>query len=551
MLKHLRIRNYALIQDLELVPDKGLNIITGETGAGKSIMLGAIGLLLGNRADTKVLLNQEEKCVVEAEFDIGDLNLQELFEEAALDYDRFSIIRREINPQNKSRAFINDTPVTLDILKKIGSELVDVHSQHETLLLASATFQTSLLDAYADNKILLKNYKAHYTLTRKLEEEYQALEQTAAEIRKQHDYNTFLLNELTEATLTEAEEQEILEEELNRLENAEEIKNRLNIALNALDQAEFSSLDQLQSALKNIEAITSFSKTYVDLAQRLQSIFLEVKDLASELEKEEQKIEFDEERNTQIRERLTLIFSLQQKHQVQSLPELIRIQSELEEKVKETANLDDRLAEIKKQLEKERGCMLDAAKHLTESRKKEKKEIEAEVARLLREVGIENGSFRIDIQSASPGNLGMDKISFLFSANKGITPAELKNVASGGEFSRLLLCLKYLLARKASIPVIIFDEIDTGISGEIAIKVARIVKQMAEKHQIIAISHLPQMAALGKKQFFVFKDEHKERTISRIKLLTEDERVLQIAKMIGGENPSPTAIQNARELMTL
>ena len=550
MLKNLLIKNYALISELEMSPSPALNIVTGETGAGKSIMLGAVGLLLGNRADTRVLLNPEEKCVIEGTFDISQYKLKSIFEEEDLDYGQQCIIRREISPQNKSRAFINDTPVTLDVLKKLGVNLMDIHSQHETLLLGNTLFQIRIIDAYAQNQNISDAYKELFIKHAELNKKYQELTQTSDEAHRQLDYNNFQLNELKEASLISGE-QEKLEEELKLLENSEDIKSKLNLAVALLEAEENSINPALRTVEKYLEQLSPFSKIYEDLKQRLSAAFIELKDIASELEKEESSVEFGQDKIEQISNRLSTIYSLQKKHQVKIVDQLLEIQQALQEKVSSVENLDEEIGACKKELEKTYKNLLIKGEELSKSRSKVTEKIKNELEILLKEVGMPASSIKITMDRTEASLTGLDQIGILFSANKGIAPQELKNVASGGEFSRLMLCIKYMLASKTALPTIIFDEIDTGISGEIAIKVGRMMKQMAKDHQVIAISHLPQIAAQGSMHYFVYKDISSDRASSRIKKLSEEERVKEIAQMIGGEKPSETAIKNARELLSI
>lgn len=551
MLINLFIKNYALIRELEMKPSSELNIITGETGAGKSIMLGAVGLLLGKRADTKVLYDEEVKCIIEGVFDISEYKeLLNIFQEEGLDYEKESIIRREIAPSGKSRAFVNDTPVTLDILKRMGQYLMDVHSQHDTLLLGSNTYQLDLIDAYAGNatqkevyQLSYRNYKKTYVNCRKLEEE-------ATEIKKEADYNNFLLQELQAAQLEGVNQQE-MEEELEKLENAGEIKLKLGGVVQALEYAEPMAVNAtLYDVLTELKQIGRYSETYRRLSERLSSCLIELKDLTGELESEEQEIELDEEKTLLLQERLRLLFSLQQKHAVTDLSELLRIQQELQAKVSRIENLDEEIAEARKNMEKAEQDMLVAAKKLSETRLQIFDRFIKEVARLLQDLGMPDAQLLIEHKAIAPQLAGIDEINILFSANKGVKPQSLKSVASGGEFSRLMFCIKFVLADKTALPTIVFDEIDTGISGEIALKMVRMMLEMARNHQVISISHLPQIAAKGNAHYFVYKDNSAAKTFSRIKKLSEEERVAEIAKMIGGAQPSPVAFESARELMT-
>jgi DNA repair protein RecN (Recombination protein N) len=550
MLKNLLIKNYALIRELEMSPSADLNIITGETGAGKSIMLGAIGLLLGNRADTKVLFDQNEKCIIEGSFEIQSYHLQDLFAEAELDYDDTCVIRREISPQNKSRAFVNDTPVNLDVLKKLGTYLMDVHSQHETLLLGNSDFQVSILDAYAKNSSILLSYKDLFKEFRVLQHKYNEVVKNAEEAKKQLDYNSFQFNELSEAELKPGE-QEALEEELKLLENSEEIKSKLNLMMQIMSESESSVNANLKVIAKHLDQISRYSKNYETLKDRLTAAFIEIKDISAELENEEATVEFGQERIEIIQERLSKIYTLQKKHQVNTIAELNLIQNELQTKVNQVLDLDEEIKNLKIKLDTTHKNLLAKGDELSKSRNKVINKIKEELEALLKEVGMVNATVKINQEKGEPSSNGMDQISFLFSANKGISPQELKNVASGGEFSRLMLCIKYILANKTSLPTIIFDEIDTGISGEIAIKVGKMMKQMAKNHQVIAISHLPQIAAQGSAHYFVYKDDSSTRAVSRIKKLSSDERIKEIAQMIGGEKPSESAIKNAKELLAI
>lgn len=550
MLKSLHIRNYALIKELDLKPVQGLNIVTGETGAGKSIMLGAIGLLLGNRADTRVLFNKNEKCIIEGAFQVGKDSVEQFFEMEDLDYEPICIIRREINPQNKSRAFINDTPVTLDVLKRLGNMLMDIHSQHETLLLGSAEFQVQVLDSVAGSSQKLKTYQEIYSNHRKLKKHFEELNSRVSEQRKELDYHNYLFTELSEAELN-PEVDPGLEDELNVLENAEDIKTRLNGAIELLDAGENAALPLLQSAVKYLDQVSRYSESLNNLKSRLESASIELKDISQEISDEEGAVELNYERIEEIRERLSVLFNLFQKHGVQSVEDLIKVRNDLEQKVQEVDNLDEELKSLKEKIDREYTHLLKIGQELSENRASVIPELKEMLVGLLREVGMPNASFEVNLTGIEPGPKGIDKVDFLFSSNKGIPAQELKNAASGGEFSRLMLCIKYILAQKTQMPVIVFDEIDTGISGEIAIKVGKILKQMAAGHQIISISHLPQIAALGDAHFFVYKSDSEDTSVSSIKKLDENERLHNIAVMIGGDNPSQTAINSAKELMEI
>ena len=546
MLKHLVIKNYALIQHLEMEPSQMLNIITGETGAGKSIMIGAVGLLLGKRADIKVLYDEEKKCVIEGVFDLSSYELKDFFTDNDLDYQQQSIIRREINPSGKSRAFVNDTPVTLDVLKALGSYLMDVHSQHDTLLLASNEYQLSILDAYAQNQEILLQYRQTYKKYKKAEKEYSQLKKEAAGLKKEYDYNQFLFEELEKAQLKSGE-QEDLEEELNLLENAEEVKVSLNESLQNLNHADFSVYSNLSTSVNLLNQIAGYAEKYRNLKERTESCLIEIKDIISELEKEESLVEFDPEKIAYTNERLNNIYNLQQKHQVSSIDELLKIHEELADKLNKV--LDDELEEKKNEVERIFEGLEQKAFKLSESRKKIFKKFTKEIEGLLKMLGMPEASLEVDQKIIEPAENGIDQVKLLFSANKGVKVQELKNVASGGEFSRLMFTVKFVLAGKTALPTIVFDEVDTGISGEIAFKMVRMMEEMANNHQVLVITHLPQIAAKGDTHYFVYKDNNALKAVSKIRRLNNEERVQEIAKMLSGENPSAVALENARELL--
>ncbi len=548
MLSHLLIKNYALIDELELRPDRELNIITGETGAGKSIMLGAIGLLLGNRADTRVLYNPDKKCVIEGTFAVSGYRIEQIFDEEELDFSDTCIVRREIGVSGKSRAFVNDTPVNLEILRRVTSELMDIHSQHDSVLLGSNDYQLEIVDTYAQNETQLRRYRTDYQAYRTARTVYDKLQSEAAAMRKEFDYNSFLYDELTKAHL-QATEQETLEQELTILENAGDIKERLQLAYEYLDNAEQSVIDFLKGAVSNLSYISKLSDQYEQLQQRAQSALIELRDLALEISTEQDNVEVDDTRADTIRERLNLLYQLQTKHQAATVADLITLREELGRKVNTVLNLDDNLAAAKAEAEAARKQLMEGAHELSESRLGILPLIETEIGSLLNDLGMPNASLHIKAETSKPGPVGIDTISFLFSANKGIQPQQLKAVASGGEFSRLMLAIKYILASKRSLPTIIFDEIDTGISGEIAIKMGNMMRDMSSSHQIIAITHLHQIAGQGTAHYFVYKDHSADKTVSRIRKLTFDERVHEIAQMIGGKNPSASALKNAREIL--
>jgi DNA repair protein RecN (Recombination protein N) len=550
MLVDLRIKNYALIEQLELRPSALLNIITGETGAGKSIMLGAIGLLLGNRADSKMLFDTQRKCVIEGQFDISTYQLQDIFESEDLDYDAQCILRREISPTGKSRAFVNDTPVTLDALRKIGANLMDIHSQHDTLLLGDAVFQLNLLDLYAGLVPARGQYSNAYRQYRKLEADLKGLENQVVQANKELDYQSFLLNELEEARL-DNENQEELEQEVKQLEHAEEIKYKLTHALQSLSESEYCATGSMKEAAGLLGQIAGYADQFKTLKERLDSCLIELHDIADEVEAAERRTEGDPARIDELQGRLNVLYNLQRKHQVRDLEGLIAVRDELRLKVGSVLNLDKEITRLRKDAEGALATVKRQGAKLSESRLKSFPKFEKELGSLLADLGMPHARIVVQHAAGEPAASGLDVISILFTANKGAQPQTLSKAASGGEFSRLMLCIKYMLADKTALPTIVFDEIDTGISGEIAVKVGRMMQQMAKKHQLIAISHLPQMAAAGDAHYFVYKEDRADRTVSRIRELSTEERIREIAHMIAGAKPSENAFQSARELLAM
>lgn len=525
-----------------------LNVITGETGAGKSIMLGALGLLLGNRADTKVLWNESEKCITEGTFNIGAYSLQSIFESENLDYDDQTVLRREISPGGKSRAFINDTPVTLDVMKKIGVRLMDIHSQHETLDLGNRTFQLEVIDVYASNSSIKSEYKQVWQNYLATKSAYDTLLAEATQLKQEADFVAFQLNELTSANL-EVGEQEKLESSLKIMEHAEDIKTKFNSLLTQLDQGEISASSILGESRTVFNSLSTYSDKYKALADRFESVRIELQDIIAELEQAENEIEFDPAKIQEVQDRLSLIYQLQQKHRCGSEAELLQLQNELQLKADKTNNLDTEVERMSKELARIMADLNDRAGKLSQSRIKIYKSFCNDMVELLRQLGIPEARLKVDHQLTAPGKDGIDSIEVLFSANKGIVERPLAQVASGGEFSRVMFCIKYILAEKAALPTLILDEIDTGVSGEIAIRLGKMMKKMAAKHQLLAISHLPQIAAKADTHFYAFKDSNSKKTISQIRQLGNEERIEEIAKMIGGEKPSTLAKENARELI--
>jgi DNA repair protein RecN (Recombination protein N) len=548
MLSQLQIKNYALIKHLDLEPDAALSIITGETGAGKSILLGALGLIMGNRADVKTLYDETEKCIIEGVFDISNLNISDFFENQDLDYEVKCLIRREISPQGKSRAFINDTPVTLETLKELGLQLMDIHSQHDTLSLANNQYQLKICDAFAENKALLENYKTVFKNLTKTQKELADVQLNAQSYQKELDYNTFQFKELKDSNLKEIQ-QAALEEEQKILENADEVKRKLQLSIAYLSDSDQAAIGLIAEAGNGLNSILTLSDTYKTIKERLTGVLIEIKDICSEIETLESKTEADPARLDFVNEKLNALFKLQQKHGLKSIDELLELQNSLQNKINAVENLDEHISTLKKEIDALENEALKLAEKLSLSRTKAAKTLEIEIQKLIKELGMPEGAFGISLKTKKIGNDGADEITFAFSANKGMALKPLKEVASGGEFSRVMLALKYIMAKKTALPTIIFDEIDTGISGEVANKVGRIMQEMGQNMQVITITHLHQIAGKGDAHFYVYKDNSANKTVSTIKKLTQDERIIEIAKMIGGENPSESAIQSAIELL--
>lgn len=548
MLKSLSISNYALIDQLHMQPSPGLSMITGETGAGKSIMLGAVGLLLGNRADTKVLLHEDKKCVIEGVFEVASYGLEEFFDRTELDYEPTCIIRREISSSGKSRSFVNDTPVLLDVLKTLGSFLMDIHSQHDTLQLGEGSYQLSLIDAFSQAQEEVEKYKVAYKTFQKAQKAFNELNRKAVELQKEADFNQFQLEELSTLGLKENEQAE-LESTQEILENAEEIKLKINELLNLFQDEQFGitqGMSQIQHGMQSLERLAHVFST---LKERFQAVNIELKDIEETLGDEDRRVEVDFERLDEVRDRLSRIYQLQKKHGVASVEELMELERELADKVFQVQNLDETLSKAKLELEKSRMQVADSGKALRIKRLESFQGFQSSLEELLAGLGMENSKVVMEHKSIEPSANGMDEIELLFSANKGSFPQPLKKVASGGEFSRLLFAIKYLMADKMAMPTLIFDEIDTGISGEVALKMVGMMLDISFKHQVICITHLPQVAGQGDLHYFVYKDNSTEKTVSKIKLLDQEERVLELAKMIAGASPSASAIESAKELL--
>ena len=549
MLASITIKNYALINELHIDFSSGLSIITGETGAGKSILLGALGLVLGNRADSSTLKNTNNKCVIEAIVSIHSYNLQDFFETEDIDYETNTILRREILPSGKSRAFINDTPVTLLVLTALRARLIDIHSQHQTLQVSDQEFQFQLLDAVANNKSKLASYQsglASYTKEKKKLEEIQHAQR---ETHLQYDYNSHLYNELFEAKLIE-DEQELLEEKLEKINNVEEIKQNLSEALQISTDENIGIQNLLYSLEQKLTKIDSYSKEYQELSDRISSVKIELDDIIGDLESAFEQVDFNPSEATQLNDRLQLIYNLQKKHYVNSISELLTIQSALLLKVNTVENAEQSILD-QETIVKGIANKLDAvALKISEARSKIILKLSKQLADILADLGMPHARFQIkNTPSENYYKNGKDSLEFLFSANKGGQYGELKKVASGGELSRVMLAIKKILSENSQLPTIIFDEIDSGVSGEVSNKMAHIMSQMSRKMQVITITHLPQIAAKGNQHYKVYKEEVNHITTTNLKQLSEDERIVEIAEMLSGKSISDSALIHARELL--
>ena len=549
MLSSISIKNYALINELHIDFSSGLSIITGETGAGKSILLGALGLVLGNRAELSTLKNTTKKCVVEAVVGIDKYNLKDFFETEDIDYEPNTILRREILPSGKSRAFVNDTPVTLSVLTLLRARLIDVHSQHQTLQVSDQQFQFQLLDAVASNDSNLTSYKselAKYISEKKRLEEIQLAQREAT---LQYDYNAHLYNELLEAKLIE-DEQELLEEKLEKINNVEEIKQNLSEALQLATDDTIGIQNLLYSLEQKLAKISMYSKEYQELSYRISSVKIELVDIIGEIETTNESVDFNPSEADQLNDRLQLIYNLQKKHYVNSISELLSIQSTLSEKVSRVENSEQLLAEQEAIVEEIANKLDIIALKISDARNKIIPKLSKQLENVLADLGMPHARFQIqNTLSENYYKNGKDVLQFLFSANKGGQYGELKKVASGGELSRVMLAIKKILSENSQLPTIIFDEIDSGVSGEISNKMAHIMSQMSQKMQVITITHLPQIAAKGNQHYKVYKEEVNNITTTNLKQLSEDERIVEIAEMLSGKNISDSALIHARELL--
>ncbi len=547
MLLHLSIENYTLIEKLSIHFNEGFSVITGETGAGKSILLGALSLLSGQRADTSALKDKAKKSIIEATFDIENYNLVDFFNEKDIDYDSQCIIRREITPQEKSRAFINDTPVSLSVMRKLGEQLMDIHTQNANLLLQNKDFQLIIIDQYANIQTQINDYQTQYKQYMVLQKDYQTLFEK--NINQDKDYWSFLYKELEEANLQLGEQQK-LEEELEVLSNSEEIKQELFTVYQQLQEGETNILSALYDAKNRIQHIGKYKVEIKNIAERLESQLLELKDITQEIDGEQEKIIYNPQRIDSINERLNTLYNLQQKHKANNEEQLIEIQEKIAKSLQQIADSETKKNEMEKALAEMKNQLLKQATWISERRKAVIAKIEIDLKKILQQMNMPNAQIKIQLDSSNSLNQrGIDKASFLFSANLGLKMQLVEKVASGGELSRLLLAIKSLISQKNILPTIIFDEIDSGVSGEVSARMANVMKAIASYSQVIAITHSPQIAAKSKHHYLVYKETLQQKTISDIKNLSPDERIQEIAKMISNEEVTETSMDAAKQLL--
>ncbi len=549
MLKSLLIENYALIEKLDISFDDGLSIITGETGAGKSILLGALGLILGQRADTQVLFDPHKKCIIEGVFAIGGLGMEELFSEHDLDYDPNAILRREISPQGKSRAFINDTPVNLTQMKDVAERLIDIHSQHQNLVIGKSSFRYNILDAFAGITPMVAEYASGFQRLNTLQKKLELLQQQEKQMRSELDYFQFQYDELYKAALNAGEFEEI-ESELEILNNASEIGFSLEKAEYMLESGQENILSALSEVLNLFRNLEKFSPAYAEICQRLVSSEIELRDIAMEVSRSKEDINSDPHRMQELQQRFDLLQKLLHKHHTADMEELIEVRDDFKQKIDSFESLEAEVEQLQKECDAFAGKLKDNALKISEARKKNIPALEKQINGVLKELGMPSARFKVDCrQTNGLHTQGIDEIDFLFSANPGSATRDLAKVASGGELSRLMLAVKSVISMKNLLPTIIFDEIDTGVSGEIGFKMAHILEKISKSMQVISITHLPQVAARGKKHFIVYKTMQNQHTTTLVKKLDAQDRVTEIAKMLGGNNPSDTVVKTAKELL--
>ena len=548
MLQSLAIKNFALIEDMKVPFSKGFTIITGETGSGKSILLDALALVLGRRADLSALRNKEEKCVVEAEFAIENYALADFFHQEELDYEPLTIIRREILPSGKSRAFVNDSPVTLDVLSRLSKALIDIHSQHDTQQLSEEDFQFFLIDALAENTPLLQEYQAALKVYKQQSKKLQELKDFQENTKKEHDYNTFVLGELQEIELEEGMQEE-LEAFYTQASNSETIRDNLSEAANLLAEEEQGIMTQVRELSSLFATLSSYSPQYNELYERIDAVFIELDDLSREVYDLAENVEFDPKKLARVQKKLQKIYDLQKKHKVATVAELIAIEEALEAKVAQMENIEGDIEIAQKEADQALQTLSALAQKLHKAREKVIPTLTKSLQTSLKDLGMPNAQFQISLSPTDHYQpKGNDTLSFLFSANKGGNFGLLKKTASGGALSRIMLTLKSLVANKTVLPTIIFDEIDTGVSGEIAHKMGEIMKQMSQSRQVFAISHLPQVASKGDAHIKIYKTDIEGRTTTQFQALSQEQRIEEIAQMLGGKDITDSARAHAKEL---
>jgi DNA repair protein RecN (Recombination protein N) len=550
MLSSLSIKNYALIENLKVDFQDGLSIITGETGAGKSILLGGLALVLGKRADNSLVYDKAKKCIIEADFQVQSYHLENFFQANDLDYDSLVIIRREILPNGKSRAFINDTPVNLTVLNGLSRQLIDIHSQHETLQLADTDYQYHIIDALAKNDTLLQAYHKSYSELRAVEKELEKMKKDQAEARKEYDYHLFLWEELDKANL-KSDEQEILEKELEKLSHVEEIKTKLSAIISLSEMESVGTLGQLSEMGQHLNRISAYSALYESLSGRLESLLIEFKDILGEVENENDQLVHDPGLMEEVEERLQLIYNLQKKHLVQNVQSLIDRRDQYKVKIEGVDHAEEYLEDILKNIDLKKKELRTLGERLYRSREKAIPEFISLMEGSLMRLEMKNTRLSIELEKSEEFLFnGQDHLKFLMSSDKGKTYENLKKIASGGEMSRIMLAVKSILSAYSDLPAIIFDEIDSGVSGEVSNRIAEVMQKMSKNMQVITITHLPQIAAKGNQHYKVFKKEDKSGIHSNIKLMNEDERIVELAEMLGGSNLSESALAHARQLLS-
>ena len=549
MIQRLLINNYALIDELEIDFSKGLTIITGETGAGKSILLGALGLIMGNRADTKVFYHTDKKCIVEGFFEISRYGLKGFFDEKDIDYDDEIVIRRELTPTGKSRAFVNDTPVKLKTLGQLTAAIIDLHQQFDTLDIHNVSFQMRMMDALAGNYPALEVYQKEFSTYQKNKRQLADLIDRNQSATTEIDFLNFQLQEFNGAELI-ADEDKKMESELARLTNAEDIKKTLSQAYRMMNDDEQSVIDQLEKVSMALSDVKDYDPAVAKIYDRYEGILMELRDISTDFEKVADDTEYDGERILELQERLDLIYKLQNKHRVKSVLELLTIQGNLQNQLKGFGDLSEDIERLQKEMAKQEVSLQKRAKALRKKRMSVTNGFEKKVDAMLTQLSMPHARLQVEVRELDAlNNTGIDEVNFLFASNKGSKFLPLKNVASGGELSRLTLCTKSLVADAIPLPTLIFDEIDTGISGDVALRMGKILQELSGRHQVVSITHSPQIAVKADTHYFVYKKEMKDRTMTRVKELTMEERIRAVATMLSGNPPSDSAIENAKELL--